>query len=558
MPLQTSNKNYTDIALNYAHEVVESIRIENKWVVLACKRFLNYYTNPPKDYTYYAKKANKVCRFCELLKHVKGELAGQNIILQPWQIFIICNVFGFIHKIKKTRMIIEAYEEVARGAGKSTFMSALALYMLLADGEKGADVYSLATTKEQASIVFEDAKQMALGNKDLLNYYGVQCGRNGIFSVGLNAKFRALSSDANTLDGLNIHFAVIDELHAHKTPAVYNVTKTAIGKRAQPLIFCITTAGYNLDGICMTRRKYVQKLLLGEIEDISTFGIIYTVDDGDDWRSIDSAKKAQPNFGVSTNARVIQMQLKSALNSVAEELEYKTKYLNLWCQADTAFIDSHIYAQCVDHTLKAEDFKNECCLYSVDLATKYDLLAVIKLFARKIKDDIHYYVFADFFLPSETIAKSNNVNYGEWVRRGYIHEMGGKVNNFLKVEEFIVNDSAIFEPVGLVYDPYHANEFVQIMQMQGFKCIECQNTVKTMSEPMKNIKALMLNKQIHFSNNETLEWCFNNVVCHEDLKNNVYPRKEKNKRDNKIDGAVATIMAMAVAMRLNFGENFTV
>ena len=552
---------YTQSALDYALNVSRGTlpgRDCNELEKLACNRFLKYYNDPPKNYEYDPKVADRVCKFVERLKHVKGELAGQFIHLEDWQKFIICSCFGFVHLKTRRRMVIESYVEIPRGAGKSTLCSALAIYMLLADHEAGADVYSFATTKEQAKIVFDDAKIMIKNNPDLMNYYKVEALQHAIFQLSTNSKFKALSADANVLDGLNIHFAVIDELHAHKTSAVYDVVKTGIGKRSQPMIFTITTAGTILDGVCMNRHNYVKKLLHNEIEDVSTFGIIYTIDPDDDWRSIESAKKAQPNFGVSVNERTIAMQLKSALNSIQDEINYKTKYLNVWCQADTAFIDIEEYKKCIDYSLKEEDFAGESCLYAVDLATKYDLLAVLKLFARKNEEgEIHYYIFSDFFLPEETIQNSTNINYNDWLRKGYLHSLPGKVNNFLMIEDFIVRNAELFNHVGLVYDPFRAFEFVQIMRMQGFNCIECQNTVKIMSEPMKNIKALIYNKHIHFANNEVLEWCFKNVVCHEDVKGNIFPRKEKNKRDNKIDGAVASIMLMAVALRMNFGELYT-
>lgn len=549
---------YVDKANRYIKNIISGKIPACKFVIQACQRQLNDLKRQRSaDFPYYfdRKAANRICAFNENLQHVKGALAGTNIHLEDWQCFILTTVWGWMKTANGKRRFNETYVEVPRGNGKSTIESGCGLYMETADGEKGAEVYSFATTREQAGIVFGDALAMARGNKDLRDYFGVTCLNHSIIVLGTNSKFLAKSADAGTLDGLNTHFAIIDELHAHKTRYVYDVVITSIGKREQPLVFCITTAGFILDGICMERRRTAAKILSGAVVDDSFFAIIYTIDQGDDWRTIEAAIKANPNWGVSVNPDIIRGRLTNALVNTTAQKNYLTKHLDVWVNSDSAFLDMQKYNKCIDASFTPEDFSGEPVIYGIDLASKLDLSAVIKLFFRRHEDGTtHYYVWADFYLPSDTVRGSNNSNYEAWQKDGYLHVTDGTITDISEIQNFILEDCRKYETLSVAYDPMQATQMAQGLLMEGVPMTELAQNLKNLSEPMKQIQALIYSGRMHFINNPVMTWNASNVVAHMDAKENIYPRKEKN--DNKIDGFVALIMAMNQAIQLDVESNY--
>ena len=299
----TTCRDYLGIAKKYARDVSTGKVFACKWVKLACKRQTEDLKKYARSglYEWSKEEAGRICRFIELLTHTKGELAGQRVVLEPWQIFILTTVFGWRRRADGGRRFRRVYIEVPRGSGKSTLSSGVALYCLLADHEPGAEVYSFATTRDQAKIVFGDAKVMAEHNPALRERFGLQVLANALYVSSTNSTFQAKSAEGSTLDGLNTHLAVVDELHAHKTRAVYDVVETSLGKRRSSLLWCITTAGFDTSGICYEVRTMCTKVLSRLADDETQFAIIYTIDDGDDWSSMEALEKANPNWGVSVS-----------------------------------------------------------------------------------------------------------------------------------------------------------------------------------------------------------------------------------------------------------------
>ena len=548
---------YVGKANRYIKAVLTGKILACRFLVLACKRQAkDLERKKSKDFPYHfdKKKANRICKFIECLNHVKGPKAGEPVHLEDWQCFILTTIFGWVDD-NDNRRFNQAYVEVGRGNGKSTLCSGIGLYMECADGELGADIYSFATTREQARIVFDDALAMARGNKDLRDAYDVTCLNHSIVVVGTNSKFQAKSADAGTLDGLNTHCGIIDELHAHKTRAVYDVVVTSAGKRAQPLIFCITTAGFILDGICMERRRTLAHVLDGSVIDETLFGVIYTIDDGDDWQSIEALQKANPNWGISVNPKVVLADLTSAKVNTSAQKNYLTKHLDVWVNSDSQWLQMEKFQRCIDPTLKIEDFEREYCIYGLDLASKIDIAAVIKLFWRMHEDGtIHYYVFQDFYLPSETVRASNNSQYYGWVEDGYLHTTDGPIIDLKEIEQFIADDVKKFETLALGFDPMQATQMAQDLLKDGVPMVELFQNLKNFSEPMKLLQALIYSGRIHFDSNPVMHWMACNVVCHIDAKENIYPRKEK--PENKIDGIVALIMAMNQAIQMDVENQY--
>ena len=549
---------YVEKAERYIKKVITGKIDACLFVRQACTRQVNDLKKKKTKkfpYIFDKKKANRVCQFIENLSHVKGVKAGEPVHLEDWQCFILTTVFGWV-KEDGARRFTQTYIEVPRGNGKSTLCSGIALYMECADGEQGAEVYSFATTREQAGIVFGDALAMARGNKDFKNYFGVTCLNHSVIVLGTNSKFMAKSSDAGTLDGLNTHCGIIDELHAHKTRHVYDVVISSIGKRAQPLVFCITTAGFYLHGICMERRKTTAKVLAGAVSIDSLFGIIYTIDEDDDWKTEKAVIKANPNWGVSVNPDIMRGELANALVNTSAQKNYLTKHLDVWVNSDSAWLDMSKYNACIDTSFTPEDFAGKPCIYGVDLASKLDLSGVIKLFWKKNQDDglIHYYVWADFFLPSDTVKNSGNTSYYGWVEDGHLRTTDGAITDIGQIEQFIIEDYKKFDTLSVAYDPMQATQMAQGLLQDGAPMVELYQNLKNLSEPMKTLQALMYSGRLHVLNNPVLHWNAANVVAHTDAKENIYPRKEK--PEDKIDGIVALIMAFNQAIFLDVENNY--
>ncbi len=494
-------------------------------------------------------RAVRVCRFIEALEHVKGPLAGQRIHLEPWQSWLLTTVFGWVDDAGNRRYQ-QVYVEVPRGNGKSLLCSGIGLYMLCADGEKGADVYSFATTRDQAGIVFGDAQAMARGNGALRDAFGVSVLAHSIVVPGTGSKFMAKSADGSTLDGLNTHLGIVDELHAHRTREVYDVVKTSIGKRAQPLLWCITTAGFNLTGICMEVRRFVCKVLDGSVTEESQFGVIYTIDDGDDWRDEKSLEKANPNWGVSVQPKAVLANLSMALSDPSAENNFRTKHLCEWRNADSAWLQMSRWRKCFRPDVTIDDFQGCQCIYGIDLATKIDITAVVKLFWRTEGEKVHYYLFGDYWLPSERVATSLNSQYKGWAQEGLLHVSDGPTTDLAEIERWIKQDTRRYQPIAMAYDPWNCSQMANSLRIDGAPMVELKPTVINFSDPMKTLQAWVYEKRLHTDGDPVLEWMASNVVCHYDTKDNVYPRKET--PENKIDGVVAAIMAVnrAIAMRV--------
>jgi phage terminase large subunit-like protein len=546
----TQTRDHAAIGLQYAKDVVAGRIAACKWVKKACKRQiadLAKWADGTGPYRFDAAKGNKAAKFIEFLKHTKGPKAGQTIVLEPWQAWIITTVFSWVRTDTGNRRFRRVYLEMPRGQGKSALSSAVALYMLAADGEGGAEVYSCATTRNQARIVFQDAQHMARKSAPLMKALGVEVAAHNINVLRTASKFEALSADAHSLDGLNIHLAVIDELHAHKTREVYDVIETGTGKRPQSLLWCITTAGFDRAGICYEVRGYLAKVLNGKVEDDSQFGVIYTIDDGDDWQALSSWQKANPNFGVSVMPEVIGQLASKAMQMPSAQANFRTKHVCEWVNSDTSWMDMRAWDKAGDPSLDIADFEGQECHIGLDLAAKIDIAAKVRLFQRAIDGVTHYYVFGQYYLPEAAVTDGRNSQYAGWEIEGRLTTTPGDVLDFDTVRADLMEDSRRFAVKEIAYDPWQALQLAQQLTADGASCVEYRNTVANFSAPMKEIDALVRSGRLHHSADPVLGWMVSNVVCHVDAKENIYPRKER--PENKIDGVVALIMALGRAMQ---------
>ncbi len=508
------------------------------YVRQACERQLRDLKQTNWPYRFDPEAAERICRFAELLPHIKGPSAGQRIRLAPWQAFVLSTAFGWIRRDTHKRRFRRVYIEVPRGNGKTTMSDAPALYMLAADGEGGAEVYSAARTRDQAKIAFWTAQQMARKSPDFLDSLGVEVLAHRIVQGRSASYFEAVSADADSLEGKNVHFGLIDEFHAHRRRDVYDAIETGAGKRDQSMLWAITTAGSDKTGICYEQRAYVLNILKRTIEDENYFGIIYTIDEGDDWTAEETWRKANPNFAVSVEPEHIAMQCRKAMQSPASQASFLTKHLNVWIQTDQALYDMRAWERCTDESLSLQLFEGEPCIVAVDLASKTDMAAVILLFER----DGKIIPFGRFYLPEAAVDETRNASYRGWALQGRLILTPGDVIDFDQIEADLLEISRRFQLGEIAYDPWQATQLATRLQQQGASVIEFRQTVANFSEPTKELDALMRSGKIAHDGDPVLAWMIGNVVGHYDAKENVYPRKER--PENKIDGAIALIMAI--------------
>lgn len=552
----TSSKDYVAIARQYMDDVRSGKRLAGKWEKRAVERQfkdLEKFDRDESPYYWNEAEAVRVCRFIELLPHTKGELAGQSIQLEPWQVFNLTTIFGWRRRENGEetlyRRFRRVYIEVARGNGKSCLSSGVALYCLVADRELGAEVYSFATTRDQAAIVFNDAKQMANKTPSLRKKFGLEVLAHSLVVMGSNSSFKPQSAEGSTLDGLNTHFAVIDELHAHKTRAVYDVVETSMGKRKNSLLWCITTAGFDTTGICYEVRSLCTKVLDGAVEDETQYAVIYAMDDEDEWNSETALIKANPNWGVSVQPEVILANMRKAEVMPSAANNFKTKHLDVWCNAGSAWMDMVAWnANKVPITL--DELEGCECYIGLDLASKEDITAKVRLFK---KGNGTFFVFPEFYLPEEAIKRSPNSQYGGWVNEGVLIETEGSITDYSVVKEGLIDDLTRFNVVAIAYDPWNATQLATEFGANGAPMVEFRNTVQKVSDPMKSLFAYVIGGKIKHDGNPALTWMMSNVVARVDAKDNIFPRKER--KENKIDGAVALIYALGVALSNGTAES---
>lgn len=541
-----SKPNYFEISCRYARGVLSGRISACSLVKKACERQLDDLDRygDGKRFIYDVEAGDRICWFIEHLTHVKGELAGQEIKLEPWQVFILHTTFSW-KTTEGIRRFRRVYIEVPRGNGKSSLSSGVALFCLCGDREPGAEVYSFATTRDQAKIVFGDAKEMARQNPKLKRAFDLQVLATSLYVPKTNSYFQAKSAEGSTLDGLNTHLAVIDELHAHKTRAVYDVVETSLGKRRNSLMWVITTAGFDTAGICYEVRSFVKQILNKEAQDESQFGIIYGLDEGDDWTSEEALQKANPNWGVSVRPEIITSLQAKAIARPSAANNFKTKHLDVWCSAASSWMDMPAWNLC-RRSIALSDFEGFDCYMGLDLGAKNDLTAKVLVFPVEENGRLNCYVFGTYYAPRAALLKSGNSQYDGWETLGYLKVTEGAVTDFNQIEADILEDCSRFRVKSVAYDPWQATQLATRLSDNDVPMVEYRNTVQNMSDPMKWLEALVQDKRLIHEGDPALTWMMGNVVAKRDFKDNVFPRKEV--YENKIDGAVALIMALGLCV----------
>lgn len=546
---------HIDAALGYARAVVAGDLVACKWTRLACQRQLDdleHQDDPAWPWRFDHERASRPCEFVELLPHIKGKWAreGRLIELEPWQSFILTTVFGWIHKETGLRRFREGYVEVPRKNAKSTLSSGLALYMLAADGEHGAEIYSAATTRDQARIVFDDAKAMAQRTPDLRTWLGVAILQHSITVAYTSSKFAPLAAEGSTLDGLNVHFAVIDELHAHKTRAVYDVIDTARGAREQSLLWNITTAGTDRSGICYERRTHVTKVLEGVIEDPAIFGVIYTIDDGDDPFQPESWAKANPNWGKSVLRDDMEASARKAEAMPSALNNFLTKRLNVWVSGESPWMDMRAWDRCATPALRdLVPYHGARAWIGLDLAQKKDFAALSLVF----EHDGQWCVCTRLYLNELAIQESGNAHLSGWARQGYVQVTDGDITDFDVVADDLRQLCRDFDVQEIAFDPALSMYFAGKLIEEGLPLVEIAQRQMFFTPPLIQVENLVLEKKLAHDGNPVMTWMVSNLVVKVSKFSELRaPTKER--PENKIDGPMAMLMALGRALAVNGTE----
>jgi len=546
---------YTEKANKYALDVVDGRILACKWVKLACKRHFDDLERAKTDwpYEYDQKKAERVCRFFEMLPHVKGKWAKRDaktgnaatIKLEPWQCFIACSLFGWINKATGQRRFRHARLYEPRKNAKSTFAASIGWWMFRKDAEPGAEVYCGATNQKQAYEVFKPAWQMAKNIPALAVDLGVtltgKTEPGPMLAMDDGSKFETVIGKPG--DGASPHCAIIDEYHEHDTSEQLDTMVTGMGAREQPLSLVISTAGTNIAGPCRADWKQCEKILEGIINDDTTFAIIYTIDDPDKWDTEGALRMANPNFDVSVSREFLMAQLAKARRDPREQAIFKTKHLNLWVTAKAAYFNTLTWQKCENKSLSIDDFTGQPCFLSGDLASKHDIVPLMALFP---KPDGRYAVFGRYYLPRATIELPENQHYRAWESDGLLTVTDGTVTDLTIWAADVAEWNRKFAVVEMPIDPARAWGISQVLLNEGVPVVEYRNTVLMMSEPMKQFDALIRAGKIEHNGDPILAWALSNVTGQLDKKDNVYPNKER--YENKIDPVVSLIMALGRAM----------
>lgn len=530
----------------YARGVVKGKILANKWVTLACKNYLaDLKAQRDPDFPYYfdSAAAEKAVKFVELMPHTKGKWARDKLTLklEPWQKFFVCNIFGWMRKADSLRRYRQADLWVPRKNGKSALAAAIGLYMFVVDGEYGAEVYSGATTEKQAWEVFRPAQIMARKVPEFREAFGVEVTASNMHVVDSGSRFEPLIG--NPGDGSSPHCAIVDEYHEHKDDRLVETMETGMGAREQPLLLMITTAGDNISGPCYLSQLEAQKILEGVTKDPTRFSLIYSIDEDDDWTSLDTLRKANPNMGVSVSEDFLANQLQQALNSPRKQSTYKTKHLNVWVGSRNAFFNVNKWQAAADESLRLEDFEGYPAYLALDLASKDDI-AALELVIEDGDDFIH---FGRHWLPEE---KATSVeHYRNWMGQGLLNVTDGEIIDFAEIEAEILELCTFLDVQEVAYDPFQATYLATRLDEQGVPLVEVRPIVLNFSEPMKELDAMIRTRRIRHNGDPVFTWMLSNVTAKVDRKDNVYPNKEA--AENKIDGPVALIMAIGRATQSN-------
>jgi phage terminase large subunit-like protein len=495
---------------------------------------------------YYFDKpeADRAVQFFEqLLCHGKGEWAGQPFRLEPWQADeIIRPLFGW-KRPDGTRRYRTVYVEMGRKQGKSAMAAGVALYLLFADGEPGAEVYSAAADRKQASLVFDEAKRMVLESPELAR-------RSDVFARSIVipkrwSRYEVLSADAPTKHGLNASGVIFDELHAQPNRDLWDVLKTSTGARRQPVIFAITTAGFDRTSIGYEIHSYACRVRDGVVTDDTFLPVIYSADDSEDWTAVETWKRANPNLGVTIKQSYLEQECASAREMPAYQNTFRRLHLCQWTEQDTRWMPMDRWEACAE-PFDPEQLKGKVCFAGLDLSSTTDISALVLVFAPNPDEgETDYFALPYFWMPEANIqkrARRDGVPFDAWVRDGFIEATPGNVIDYDRIRQKLDELNTLYPIREIAIDRWNSTQLQTQLTDDGFTVEPFGQGYKDMSAPTKELGALVLSQRLRHGGNPVLRWMAGNVAVLQDAAGNLKPAKDKSA--DRIDGVVAMIMAL--------------
>ena len=545
-------------AQEYISEVLDGKRLVGESEMAAVKRWSEFESDP--EIYYDEKGVERVIQIFRLLKHTSGEYYGKRFQLLPWQIFVLSWIFGWKYKESGYRVTRKAYVEVAKKNGKSELAGAIGLYGAFFDGEMGAECYSAANKYDQATICWNAGKVMATQFMQESKKFASICKvydsitTRGLKNVQGESSFKPIAADSKTLDGVRPHFAIIDEYHEAKDDSILRNLASGMVNRTQPLLFIITTAGFNINGPCHQYRKVVNDIVSGKKEDKSTFGLIFTANKDDDWNDERTWQKANPSIGTTPSWDGLRTEYTKALNEgQSAEINFKTKNLNIWVRQSKTWITDKIWMQ-GNKTESEERLMGSECYAAVDLSTKWDLTCFGLLFPPTPERDSFIFK-AKYYCPEEGAtfrAKKDGVPYLDWAKDKHLYLTEGNVTDFASVQMDIQDAMQNYAVQKVYYDPWQSTQFASELAADGVPMEQFRQTVVNYNEPIREMEALISKGQIWHGGDPVLRWMAGNIT----LKTNHTGliMFDKDKSQEKIDGMVVLAMCYAAFMDSKKGQ----
>jgi phage terminase large subunit-like protein len=559
--------NRIETAYQYAEDIRSGKIPACKYVRLAIEKYHDQQARSDElGIIWDEKAAQRVLSFIELLCFTAGSEAGKPFKLEGWQSFLVANLFGWkkydSDDDKFYRIYRECYCEIPKKNGKTELGAAIAIYMLVADKEEGAQVYTAAYTRDQAKLCFNAAQRMV--KKSPLVKKKVRNLTNNMSVPDTYSTMSAVSHDANNSEGKNTHCGIYDEFHVHLTDDLKMSIESGMASRKQPILFTPTTAGSNKQGPCYKFRLTCINILEGRSKISDTFALIYTIDEDDDWNDEASWWKANPNLGVSKQLEYLRNKYKKAKENGREEVDFKTKQLNQWVDAAITWLKDKLWQACAD--LNIEIPLDAVCYAGIDLGETSDFTAYSKYFPD------YNYVTTKYYVPEEAAeyAARFGIDYKQWADKGFMILTPGVTTDYEWLKKDIYEDASKYDMHFLSLDPWHSAIFKQQLEADmgttfaatrkedGELVFDYHNKVQTykqaavnMSPPTKLFEEMVMNKKLKHDGNPISEWMLGNVALHTDPIGNIRPDKKKSR--DKIDGIVSKIIALGTCAKWHLG-----
>lgn len=526
--------------------------------IVVSKRIYKQYQKLVQDINHHDKyifdeaKANRPIKFIEAFcRHSKGELAGKPLILDLFQKAYISALFGFIDKDTGRRRYTESFFFVGRKNGKTTMLGAIALYMLMADGESGSEVYSVASKRDQANILFDQAHEMIKQSPDLNK--NIRKRKSDLYFPHNFSKMQSLGKNSNSLDGLNAHLVVIDELHSIQDRNLYEVMKQSQSARTQPLLIMITTAGTHRGTIFDDLYEYACNVVDGNFEDDNFLPIMYELDHKAEFKMSDRWQKANPALGISKRVEDLERKVARAKNNPSDLTGILTKDFNIREITNSAWLTFEDINN--EDTFDIKDFAGTYAIGGADLSITTDLSCATLLFIDPETEQ--RYVHQMYWLPQDSLQKrvqEDKIPYDKWHEQGYLRLCSGNTIDYSDITDWFLEMLNEYDitPLWIYYDNYSARYWVDEMEAYGFKMVRTQQGARTLSLPMQNMGADLQKKKINYNNHPILKWCLTNTGIETDRNGNIVPIKSQSPK-RRIDGT-ASLLDAYVGLFDNFEQ----